>query len=115
MSQGIVNTYMGFNNYTVLITAYVCGQIRFCKLLYVCVYSLVSTPLKKLWKVAINISGKLSYNTIPYAYSLIWGKKKASLGFHWGMENLSDDNEQIIDYSSSITAPLHPGMPGNVI
>ena len=31
------------------------------------------------------------------------------------MENLSDDNEQIIGYSSSITATLHPGMPGNVL
>ena len=32
ISQGIVRTYMGFNNYTMLITAYMCGQIRLCQL-----------------------------------------------------------------------------------
>ena len=36
-----------------------------------------------------------AYSTSLYAYSLIWGKNRASPGFYWGMENLSDDNEYL--------------------
>ena len=42
----------------------------------------------------LNISSKLSYSTSSYAYRLIWEKNRASPGFHWDMENLSEDNEQ---------------------
>jgi len=57
------------------------------------------TDLVSLLSIAmipINIAGKPSYNTSPYAYSLIWGKNRASPGFYWGMENLSDCSELMV-------------------
>jgi len=79
-----------------------------------------------LRRLQINISGKPSYNTSPYAYSLIWEKNRASPGFQWGMENLSDCSELPFLHlqnlrdgpsalHSSIIAPLHPGMPGTYV
>jgi len=86
--------------------------------------------INKCQNIQFNISGKPSYNTSPYAYSLIWGKNRAIPGFHWGMETKMSNNSicilhlqnlrdgyahQYYSYSRSITAPFHPRMLGNVI
>jgi len=77
----------------------------------------------------INISGKPDYITSTYAYTG-WFEEK--IGQAQDMENFSDCSElclwylhfyickiwemqQRYSYSSSITAPLHPGMPGNEV